>query len=296
MMIASIVTLPKRIGTFLGLLIPIALATHGVASAQATGRMTAGALTFTLTDLNLQDGVTPSLVFKPLPYIPPPILQWSAALLTIHHYDGSEFLNENVTLFGTGTADLSKSYRSSDDVWVSATMSGRGRPETHVMVIDAHASTDGMARRFSSAGFNTGRFEFILSPNTAVEFSVTVRVEASVNQRPKTEEYFMGSSAIEIILGEDHITGKEVYISKSYPARPDLLTGTEASLDVTDTLYAGIENTGNSAAGGFIDFSASAFAWSRSMSNIPEPGSLPMLASGLIVAGFWRWKRAGKAA
>lgn len=264
----------------------LAFALPSFAAAQAMGRTTVGSLTYTLTDLDPLDGITPSLVFNPMPYVPPPGDEVEGARLFASYDMGDVY--ENVERHGDGTATLSQVFQPGANTWISATLSGRDQALTHQIEIDASAAADGTTLHAAHGTLYTGRLPFLLSPNTAVSFSLSVDVEASITHGLELNEYYQSAVSFYLAIGEYPFSGFDNDY-QSYTAHASPMYGGQRSLDISDLLNVSYQNTSNQFLNGHTSFNA----WGHVVAGpppppIPEPGTLPMLAAGLAVACLWR--------
>lgn len=290
-MTATTAVLPRRPVALLALLLPFMYAPD--AAAQVSGRATAGALTFTLTDLDPLDGINPSLVFSPLPYVPPIGSEFEGAMLMVRSDNGD--VSDTDILHGSGTASMSKTLRSGDDVGLSISLTGRDQIDTHFIEVDTFARTEGTTVRYSNASGYTGRLEFVLSPHTAVTFNMDYSVTGSVIQSSSTVEYYIGGADLFLALGSPPYMGV-ASDAVHFELHPRLFIDSEASVDQAGTMFAMLENTSANYVDGHTKFVAYSAAGSGPIPAIPEPSMLHMLATGLIVAGLWRSRQHRQAA
>lgn len=275
----------KRLAASIALLVTLA---PGTVLAQATGRTTVGNFTYTLTDLDPLDGVSPTLTFMPMPHVPPPGLEREGAHLNVSY--GDPYVVEGIERYATGTETLSHSFQPNADVSVTGTLSGREQALTHEIHLNAFARSDGTNLWTPSASAHTGRMEFVLSPNTAVVFNLTVDVEGSVTHHATFDEYYQTATALLLYSGTfpfSNLGGEQrVYLAHSAP-------GYLATLDATEIVSASYDNVGPNPFSGAVAL----YVWSNAVSglpvtsSVPEPGTPPMLAAGMLVIGLWRCAR-----
>lgn len=289
------ISLLQRLARCFFLILLMTVVAPRIALAEVSGRISVGTLTFTLTDLDMTDGISPSLVFLPLPYIPPAGQEYSRAWLDNGFLESPGAGQEYTWLYGNGTADLTHAYQINNDLWLTSALTGRGQPGTHLIEVNTFTRAEGKVTRNVHGSIQVGYFPFLLSPNTAVAFEVTVGVDAKVSQNFLREDTFSAGAYIFLVLGEN---SAEILDQKRYSASPVLRTDIEtfAGLDVSDMLSVAGENTSDDYVSGYVSFAGYAGAHSSMAPGIPEPGALPMLTIGLFVAGFWRWRQSNSVA
>lgn len=250
----------------------------GAANAQAaSGNMTVGQLTYTLTDLDPSDGIPPSLEYKPM-YMPPPG-EYNLANLTAYRYDGGNY--PRVRLYPTGTDDLVGAFEDEGKLGWSGTMSGRESPATHMIELEVYAASDGSISRSAFVQILSGNFPFTLSPKTAVTFSLEFTTNGRIFITAEQDQLFSSRVIMFSAIGDfepylDSDGADEIY--SLHPFFP------ERALDVSGILHTTVQNISSEPANGItlIAGNASAFAGQPFLA-IPEPAIWPMLAAGLLL-------------
>ncbi|MFD2366006.1 PEP-CTERM sorting domain-containing protein [Pseudoduganella sp. GCM10020061] len=248
-----------------------------------------GALTYTLVDLDPLDGITPSLQFKPMPYVPAPGQEIEGPRVSTMYSDGDAF--QHVERFGTGTGVLGQGFARDDNLSITGVLSGRGDALSHQIEINAFAQTDGSTVRSGTSSVYTGRLEFDLSPNTAVVFDLTVDVEGNLVHGPELHEFYQSAVTLYLAIGNSPFPGFDSQY-RQYTANTLPEFGGQRSLDITEMLSVSYQNLGPNTVSGFTSFDAWGQAYAGPLPPpIPEPRMLPMLAAGLFIVGWWSRRR-----
>lgn len=248
------------------------------AAAWATGTITVGRFSYTLVDLDPNDGITPSLEFIPVAG------GWTSSAGVTGTYDSAAGWNA-IHDHGTGTHTLGVSHTNADNgISTRAYIGSRSRPETHFIQLFANTTRDGTPSSATATG-STGYFDFRLSPATLLTFDIPVRTSGSVAPPPGVEQD-VRTIAI-ITLRPDDQRGYSLYSDASNRGSGPL------SFDVLEILTASYANEGDVAVEGALYMQAFIYANSSGtpIPQIPEPGALPMLFVGLALLG---WRRKGE--
>lgn len=255
-----------------------ALFLPGAAYGQATGRLFSSGLTFTLSDLDPFDDNAPSLVFKQLPFVASPGEEPFRAELRNVYAVGDETVS--VLLLGSGTTDLEHVFHPSENIYSSASLRGRDEVLTHVIEIEGAVGVDGVETIRVDADASTGAFEFVLSPNTAVDFYLDVEIDATVTNGSASREDFyivqwlMAGAGPGLSLEFD-----ESNISAFAPETP--VTSISHVLNVT------VNNRTNSPVDGRVWFQGGVHLISTPLPPaIPEPATFAMLVWGLFIVSL----------
>lgn len=260
------------------------------ASAQAIGIATLGSFQYTLVDLDLNDGITPSITF-------------SGGYSTFQNYlstnDGSAFIEETSSVFNNFGSNLTLpgresvvSFTGSDINNLSIALNGNafGSPDQNGNMLQGYNSN---ASHYST---------FSLSGNTQVVFSVLANLEAYSTGPVYSsldlafQEYSEARAGFSAYIPGDQNNGggDELWITSfnsSYilpgsdvPIQPRQSTvkNEYISATVSNLLFDSIE--------GRIDFSARVNGTSPfeqpAISEVPVPAAMPLMASALMLFGF----------
>jgi hypothetical protein len=256
------------------------------ASASGTSQVKTGPLVITLTDLDLADGISPSVSFT----LAVPILNWThvpQAYLT--SVDDSIY---QASTFAEGTEPLSISRVFRDGFTAHVSMTGREQFGTHEFFASSTASTEGPPV-LVSIGAESGWYDFQLSPNTALSIEMTAELSGTISPGPGQDSGAYGSVSLGMWLGPE-----KLYAGQRYGFRLDQQAGPATSLSVVQLLTATYENRSTMPVTGFVDASAGTMTYSgpAPIPGVPEPGSLPTFAAGLGVIAMWARRRQGRAA
>jgi hypothetical protein len=258
------------------------------ALAETTGRLVTGPLTFTLTDLNPNDGITPSLVFDPMPYIVEPWL--GPPRVTTSGSTGSESLWDYVE-GGGNTLPLASSSALAGRTWAQAEMGGREEAGTHWIDVSAgviEASGSEWQQRHAGASAMTGIFYFEITPNTAVTFNLPVDltgfhqvVDGATTSLDVHASLYM------------HMSGVPEIWADSWLSRANLRSN--FTLQQHDVVSITHDNTAGVPQRGIVIVQAGVSIHSYTgVSPVPEPSGAAMLVAGLVVTGLWSFRRRSK--
>lgn len=269
----------------------LAAAFHaGAAYAQATGTTTLGNLTYTLVDLDPNDGITPSLTWGTWPVNSPNDL-YSNGGVSAELRNGWEGHGPRESLFLPGPAPAEVSL-GSDYMSAHSLLHQRESQQTVEMILTPSADMgDSDVNRHARVFANSGNVGFQLSDNTRVVFTVEGQATGSVTRGDEFYERFQTYNFLFLWLG-----------STNYQTDFDLFTvesaegSFEAGADHQFTLSLAADNRSGAMLSGMTGFSSSTEAISmvrtaQLPSPIPEPDSLPLYLAGLGVIATWARRR-----
>lgn len=247
----------------------------------ATGSVSFGQLTYTLTDLDPNDGVTPSITFLPLS------TSGSPGSVNLEYFAGSGWKSDNVAEVGRQPVAASL---SGSGVTVSGSFSGLDDPGA--WSLDAYGSVTGGASGQLEASTDSGEQDFVLSPHTSLTVTATAHEALTIDPGASLANYSTG--ALLTLLAQDPAG------QLSYVASPYSLDGARAPYDFTASTSVTYANGNASSVDGSVYLSTDVtliFAGST-VSPVPEPAQLMLFAAGLpLLLGLRRRaRRAGGAA
>lgn len=223
--------------------------------------------TYTLTDLDLTDGITPSLIFE-------------APTTDAASYAAIGDPSSSAVDYGTYAFEPVAASLSTPELTGSASVSGSISAN---LALNTDLATNTPAGRMPSAVANvsSGYLGFVLSPMTAVSFLVDVSTDLAVGQYPFFAGDPAGFSAASLFLTPSIGEGAPGLIaSNSFFVRP----GSELSDDVTLQLTQ--SNALSSTVSGYLN------AYIQ-IGVVPEPSTWLMLLAGASVL-FLTARRARK--
>lgn len=247
------------------------------ASADAGGTVTLGQFSYTLTDLDPNDGIAPSIVFLPVSGTGDDAGQ----IKLIYEYGASEAL---LTRQSIASAPVPLTYGT-----MSGSASGLASLATTALSASAQASEQAGSGSISSSAWSAVQ-DFVLSPHT--ELSIIATGHYSGDLVP-VETDSLGLSA-DILL---HATGPFGPIYTYFDAN-DYNSGYGApatSIDSTVHVVGAFANDGDTSLSGnlqmVVGVDATAFGFVSSgggtvATPVPEPAELAMVAAGLPLLGL----------
>lgn len=255
----------------------IGLMSSPIAFADATGRLVFGSVSYTLTDLDLDDGIAPLLVFQPVP------TSGYGAIANLHAGVDADDHSQ-----GSGVAyDLIGPQRVSSSVpgmgYAVTEMRGRDHPITHVVEIslDLTEGSSSAWNRHVNGSAMTDLLYFELSPNTAVSFSLEMEVDITrlgASNAPML--YRMWATLLMAAPSYADAQVAELKLTGRVPA------GEDFSLDEQHVLSLDYENRSGANQTGYLVLMGQA-ALHANPGLVPEPSIASMLAAGLLGAGIW---------
>lgn len=249
-----------------------AVAALPAAHAESQGQASLGTLTFTLIDLDPNDGIAPSLVWDSSPMSPAygnTSLQYST-------------LDVNDTGTSTGSDDFAMQAAPVAGLSVSGSVTGRSSPGTQQISTDVRAASD--AYYSGALTLSTGQIGFTLSANTAVSFSTEYQIAGGVTGDGSRDEYFWSRAEMFSDLDSNAALGS--YGGRDHSAAT--LGDFPRSLDITGSITVSETNTTLLPQHGLVMLTLNSRAFSDNvLVPIPEPESLPMFAVGMLVLGAW---------
>ena len=243
------------------------------ALADAGGTVTLGQFSYTLTDLDPNDGISPSLTFLPLTG-----LGDQAAQIKMVYESGASA--PTLIKQSTGTEPLSLDFRT-----MSGSATGLSSLATTVLSASAYATEQDMSGSISSSAWSAVQ-DFVLSPHT--ELSVIALAHYSGALVPVETDYL--SLSADILL---HAAGPDGAIDTSFGAIPyNSGYGAPATrIDRSLHVVGAFANDNDTPLSGTLRMvagvDATAFGFVGSGGGtvvpppVPEPASIALLAAGL---------------
>ncbi|WBS00704.1 hypothetical protein OU994_20615 [Pseudoduganella sp. SL102] len=248
------------------------LSTVPAAATAAAAGASLGPLTFILVDLDLADGIDPSITFAGTSGSA--VAPMAVARLTL---DGAS----TETAFPTWThpAPIEDAVEQGTvSLRATAQFSLAGRESSSGALLAAAVATQvlvaepGLAA-ISSLAVDTGSTAFTLAPNTAVVFSVPYDVSLSTEPPPGAGER-LEAGAVEVWLDVAGLGNAH-----------DEVRWLNQAPDGTGFLEVSVQNYGGVDGSGVFRYGTELQA--ESITPVPEPGMLPMLGAGLaLLAAF----------
>jgi hypothetical protein len=246
------------------------------AFATATAHIAQGPITYTLVDLDKNDGITPWISFQPVP--DGRAAHGGVAIARV-------FGGESDVSYGD---DLGSGFLSMGFQGVHQRGAGElsGAAAAGSMLLEASAQTEAGGSAYSRMDVSvwSPTLQYLLSPNTGVLLRSNAQAEGSV-------------SALDGVENSRAVSWLEIMIATSDGTTTFMTDGanSEASLDADYPLAYNeaqlveleFENNSGVVASGYI--SAYAWAWTYAVAvpapPVPEPSALLMLMPGLLLVG-----------
>jgi hypothetical protein len=262
----------------------------GPALANASSSATFGNLVITLTDLNPNDGIAPSMSFETYghAYILGEAFSWGGG------YKHTTFTETAAQQQGTLGKDINLHWSTAGASLVAAdTVAGFTSLAAH----GAAGSGIGAWGTYRSYASGQDPFlnQFTLSPNTMVTFSTTASMHAQTsmgyNLDADQDEYANAHVLLGVTGytadGQQHADGQEGDLSATFNVRDDGSTE-GVSQSWSGMLSASFSNTTGSNATGIVEAFVSTVGWSAAwdgVTPVPEPETYAMLLGGLALLG-----------
>jgi hypothetical protein len=240
------------------------LATPCIAGAGVTGQATLNNFSYTLTDLDPNDGVTPSITFLPVPTAG---ASAGAGMLMFDYSAGN--VRASPIIDGSSSQPMSADY-TAQGLTIGGSLSGAASLDTARLSL--YASTDPSFGHDASAYAtgNTRRVEFVLSPYTSLTDS------GEYNRLSMDGDLWL--------TGED---ANNCCVSQRFTADAGFLSGPVPAFDRIDTILGTYSNDSASSFQGellmygSIDALSAASAVTAPTPPVPEPANVAMLGAGL---------------
>lgn len=262
-----------------------ALACANPALAQLSVRSSLGNLTYTLTDLDPNDGIAPSLI----PLASAPRASTSMALTTTrdglrnqdteHRVDGTVPLDSVAHAYSYVSADGAPATR----LGVAAKVSGGSLAGLALQASADNNATPGDHYAASLAA--TDRAPFVLSPMTLITFSVDYELSTVIGPLPLDSQLFStyATAAFNLVVQEEYGNYVVADSANYFSGREHLGTAGPGSLTMSYANYAAVGLTS------YLSLNTLANATSNVPLPVPEPMTYAMLLAGLgIVVGARR--------
>lgn len=261
----------------------------GPALADASSSATFGNLVITLTDLDPNDGITPSLAFtyNGLSFVDTRTEGWGDLYESnqYQHYGSQQqgsLTGEMHTAWSAATASVT----TANNVGGFSALSAQGV---------AHSGLDGYGTYSSFATGATPVNEFVLSANTQVSFSVQTDLHAATSMGYNLDAD-MGEYALARVLlnvggtvgGNGVFDAQEKLVDAAFDVLDDNTT-TGVSNSWSGLLSVSFANTGSSDASGwlqtFVTTQGNSALWDG-VTPVPEPSTYMMMVGGLALLGW----------
>jgi len=297
-------TSPRALALALGLGLGLGLTlAAGSALADSSGSATLGNVHITLTDLDPNDGISPSLSinFGSQPYLNGAVGSYGTGFLQ----DGYAHMGKNAS--STVTDSIQGPYATSSATMIGAnTVAGIG---SMTVAGSATSGTVGFGE-FGSLAANYTSSQFVLSPNTAITITVdaTLNVQTTLGYDPLTGKLehasghvlmlFDGSAADGSSLYND--AGQDLYVDAAMDGNGNITGAKQSWSGTLDISFANASS--QSIVGSFyselsvggVSMAIPALG-SNPAAAVPEPSSYALLLGGLgVVGGIARRRSARK--
>jgi hypothetical protein len=244
--------------------------------AGVTGQVTIGQFSYTLTDINPNDGIAPSITFLPTPSTGPSaepgvlLFSYSAGNAGASHY-----------VEGAGSQPVSVDYTETG-LTVGGSLSGTGVLDTASLSL--HASTDpSFGQDVSAYATMQARFlDFVLSPHTALTVQAQLHFAGEV-----TDSGTYNRLKLDGNLWLSGQNADDCCVSQRFGAGSGLLAGPTPAFDRIEAILGTWSNNSASSFQGSLLMYGSLDALSEANGvtvpapPVPEPAIVAMLGAGL---------------
>lgn len=248
----------------------------GVAHAAASVSTTLTNIRYTLVDLDLNDGIMPSLFFGPttIPSYAGVTFTWPGNVITQDEHYGA-----------TGNASVAAALTQLPLTGL-ASIGGDGTLSNMSLTTGVIAGTDTSQSFSYAAATYTGRQLVGLSANTSITWYADVTFAGSENgvSAGLSAQEIEGSATMVLYFNRDNAVAPSLSFSSGLNNPAPYVTGTTQVLSYS---YANTTNTGMNA---FISFNTSAGGM-QTVSAVPEPATYGMLGIGLGIMGLLARRR-----
>ena len=274
----------------------------GPACATASSSVAMGKLVITLTDLNLNDGVTPWLSFTPnsVSSVHTDVTGWGDVYesYTRDDYATKPHLDGTVSRqLDTAWSSTSGSVTTAANAAGFTAMSAKGT---------ANSGLDAFGAYFTQAYNGNGSSEFKLSANTQVTFSIMADLKASTsmgyNLDADMAEYGFARVLLNVGGTVDGVwqndAQERAVLAEYYVNDDNTVSGVSDSW--SGMMSASFANTGATVADAFLQgvgiAQGQSAVWDGVTAPVPEPESYAMMLAGLALVGVAGRRKRGKAA
>lgn len=248
------------------------------ASADAGGTVTLGQFSYTLTNLDPNDGITPSITFLPAPTTG---ASAGAGMLLFEYSAGK--MSQSPYVDGAGKQPVSADYVA-QGLSIGGSLNGTVSLDTASLSLHASADQSSGQEVSAWATANSRRVDFILSPNTALTVQANVHFSGAITAGGDLNRLDMD--------GDIWLTGEDANgdpVSQYFTTDTGFLSGPTPAFDRIASLVGSYSNASAASFDGSLLLYATVDALSVPSATtspglpapVPEPANLAMLAAGL---------------
>ncbi|UMR29587.1 PEP-CTERM sorting domain-containing protein [Massilia sp. MB5] len=251
----------------------------GTASAEATSNATVSGVSYQLIDLDLNDGISPSLIF----------VDYGMATAPTSLQAGFE--GNQVAFQTLGSRDLAPI--SMNQTHGTGSMQGyvtsSGTLDSLSLGVTAQISGDGSYSYLqTSATGSSGYTNFILSPKTGVIFTANTTLNGRTSQ---VGDWAVAMSWLGLVTYVDGLYDTTLSEIKTLSSFYDQTSSGVKTERLTDTLLVRYDNLTNAGQGSGLNVSGFANSMGYMPTPVPEPSTYATLLAGLMLTAYAKRRR-----
>ncbi|MBB3121424.1 PEP-CTERM sorting domain-containing protein [Pseudoduganella violacea] len=263
--------------TYLAAALVASMSICGAASAEATSKTTVSGVSYQLLDLDLNDGISPSLIFVDYGMATAPTSLQAG-------FEGNQVAFQTFGPRDLAPISMSQTHGTGS---MQGYVSSSGTLDSLSLSATARIRGDGTYTYLqTSANASSGLTNFILSPKTAVVFTANTALDGRTSQ---VGDWAFASSWLGVVTYVDGVYNTTLSEIKMLSSFYNQTNGGVQTEHTTDTLLVRYDNLTNAGQGSGLNVSAFSNSMGYMATPVPEPSTYIMLLAGLVLtAGIKR--------